>query len=334
MLILSKTTLFCTMLLVVVVHLARSSTQNSAITPEIVEKVSRSVVLIKGTTEDGTILGSGFLVSADGKIATNLHVVRQIKAGGVQLQSGEVYDAFSVLAFDARKDLVILQVAGFDLPAIELGNSNDVKVGESVIAIGSPRGLQGTVTAGIVSSIRDAPDSAGYKVMQTDAAANPGNSGGPLVNSRGQVVGVVTSKLRASEGLNFAVPINYVRGLMTTVGKPMTLDELRAVLNSSASAAPQRISVDGNVQEAKVSKRVSPPYPPLARSARISGVVRFNAIIGTDGRIKDLQLVTGHPLLVPAAYASVSQWVYKPTLRDGELVEVMTQIEVNFILQP
>lgn len=153
--------------------------QTSPVTPETVEKVSKSVVLLKGTNDSGTVLGSGFLLSPDGKIATNLHVIREMKTGGVQLQSGEIYDTFSVFAFDERKDLAIVQIAGFDLPAIELGNSNEVKPGESVIAIGSPRGLQGTVTAGIVSSVRDDP--AGFKLIQTDAAANPGNSGGPLV---------------------------------------------------------------------------------------------------------------------------------------------------------
>src|SRR5437870_4708232 len=126
--------------------------QGGTATPEVVEKASKSVVLFKGATDAGTIVGSGFLVSPDGKIATNLHVVREMKSGGVQLASGEVYDRFTILAFDDRKDLAIVQIAGFDLPAIELGNSNEVKAGESVLAIGSPKGLQGTVTAGVVSA--------------------------------------------------------------------------------------------------------------------------------------------------------------------------------------
>lgn len=104
-------------------------------------------------------------------------------------------------------------------------------------------------------------------------------------------------------------------------------------VKAAAPAAPQRIRVGGNVQEARLSKKIVPTYPPLARSARISGVVRFNAVIGTDGRIQNLQLVNGHPLLVPSAQAAVSQWVYQPTLLNGEPVEVMTQIDVNFTLQ-
>jgi len=95
----------------------------------------------------------------------------------------------------------------------------------------------------------------------------------------------------------------------------------------------QRIKVGGNVQQAKLVSQPRPTYPALARQARIMGTVRFNAIIGTDGRIQNLTLVTGHPLLVPAAQEAVKQWVYQPTLLNGEPVEVVTQIDVNFTLQ-
>jgi S1-C subfamily serine protease len=209
--------------------------QTSSVTPEVIERASKAVVLFKGTSEAGTILGSGFIISPDGKIATNLHVIRNMKAGAIQLPSGETYDSFSVVAFDDRKDMAIVQVAGFDLPTVALGNSNEIRVGEPVVAIGSPQGLQGTVTAGVVSSVRDDPAAGGFKVIQTDAAANPGNSGGPLITAKGEVIGMVTSKLRASEGLNFAVPINYIRGLLSGLGKPITLEALRAALESATS---------------------------------------------------------------------------------------------------
>lgn len=204
---------------------------------DVVERASKSVVLFKGLTHSGTVLGSGFVLSTDGKIATNLHVIRQMTSGGVQLASGEVYDSFTILAFDERKDIAIVKIPAFDLPQIDLGNSNDLKIGEAVMAIGSPNGLQGTVTTGVVSAIRDDPFSGGYKVIQTDAASNPGNSGGPLLNDKGQVIGVLTSKLRDSEGLNFAVPINYVRGLMNSIEKAMTLAELRAALSATPADA-------------------------------------------------------------------------------------------------
>ena len=97
-------------------------------------------------------------------------------------------------------------------------------------------------------------------------------------------------------------------------------------------ATPSRIRVGGNVQAANLIRKITPIYPPLAKQARIQGVVRFTAIIGKDGTIQNLQLVSGHPLLVEAARQAVTQWQYKPTLLNGEPVEVVTQIDVNFTL--
>jgi protein TonB len=97
-------------------------------------------------------------------------------------------------------------------------------------------------------------------------------------------------------------------------------------------SGPTRIRVGGQVQAANLLKQPKPVYPPLAKQARISGTVRFNALIGKDGTIQNLTLVSGHPLLVPAAQEAVKQWLYKPTLLNGEPVEVATVIDVNFTL--
>jgi protein TonB len=96
--------------------------------------------------------------------------------------------------------------------------------------------------------------------------------------------------------------------------------------------APKQIRVGGNVQAAKLVRQPKPLYPPLAKQARIQGTVRFNAVIGRDGTIQQLQVVSGHPLLVPSATEAVKQWVYQPTLLNGEPVEVVTVIDVNFTL--
>lgn len=200
---------------------------------QITKKVAPGVVLIKGTTDAGEVLGTGFIISADGKIATNLHVIEGLKNGGVQLASGERFDSFTVLVFDARKDLAIIKIPGFDLPFVPLGNSNNIQVGEPILVVGSPLGLQGTVTTGVVSSVRDDPAGGGFKVLQTDASANPGNSGGPLVNRQAEVVGIVTFKIRGGENLNFAIPVNYLRGLMDSTGPAMSLEDLRFKLSNS-----------------------------------------------------------------------------------------------------
>lgn len=200
----------------------------------ITKKIAPAVVLIRGNSDNAEILGTGFIISSDGKIATNLHVIQSLKSGGVQLASGDKFDSFSVLTFDARKDIAIIKIPGFDLPTVPLGNSNNVQVGEPVLAAGSPLGLQGSVTTGVVSSVRDDPTGGGLKVLQTDASVNPGNSGGPLVNRQAEVIGIVTFKIGGSENLNFAIPINYLRGLMEATAASMTLDELRAKVSDTA----------------------------------------------------------------------------------------------------
>ncbi len=197
-----------------------------------VKKAAPAVVLIKGTGAEGNITGTGFLVASDGKVVTCLHIVQGLKAGAVKLANGEVYSPFSVRAFDEQRDLAIIQISGFDLPAVELGNSNELQAGEAVLLVGSPLGLEQTVTSGVVSAIRELSQVG--KVIQTDAAANPGNSGGPLLNARGQAVGVLDFKLRGTENLNFAIPINYTRGMLSNLQTPMTLDEMRTRLGAVA----------------------------------------------------------------------------------------------------
>src|SRR5712692_5995909 len=133
---------------------AAASPQRTVNTSEIVRETADAVVSNKGSGNGETTFGSGFIVSPDGKIVTCLHVVRDLKTAAVHLASDEIFDSFSVLVFDARRDLVVIQVSGFDLPAVKLGNSNEVKTGERVSVIGSPLGLQGTVTTGVISAIR------------------------------------------------------------------------------------------------------------------------------------------------------------------------------------
>jgi hypothetical protein len=101
------------------------------------------------------------------------------------------------------------------------------------LVVGSPLGLQGSVTAGVISAVRDDPFGGGFKVFQTDASSSPGNSGGPLVNRKSEVIGIVTFKIRGGENLNFSIPVNYLRGLMESPLSAMTLDELRSRISNA-----------------------------------------------------------------------------------------------------
>ena len=180
------------------------------------EKVSSTIVLVK--TEKGA--GTGFVINPNGTIATAYHVIQDAKQVGIKTTSGEIFDNVTLLARDERRDVAILKVPGFEMPTVGLGNSNEVRPGQRIFVIGNPLGterLQATITDGIVSGIRDFGE--GYKVVQITAAISPGNSGGPLLDEKGNAIGVVTFKIVAGESLNFAVPINYVRGMLDSVAQ-------------------------------------------------------------------------------------------------------------------
>lgn len=224
----------CTTLLLAL--LALRPTQPAAIaaqpalnTAEIAKRAIPAVVLIKGTDADGReISGSGFIVDPSGVLITNLHVVVQLRRATVRLSTGDVYDRFSVRSFDERRDLAVLKVAAFGLPYLACGNSDSVHVGDPVALVGNPLQLEGSITSGVISGVRSL-EQEGYRIIQTDAAANPGNSGGPLIDAKGCAIGVLTFKLRDAENLNFVVPINYARGMLAD-SAAFSLDELRSKL--------------------------------------------------------------------------------------------------------
>ena len=155
--------------------------------------------------------GSGFIVSPDGVILTHAHVVRDAKEVTVKLQDRREYRA-KVLGSDPKTDVAVLKIDAKNLPVVPIGKSSDLKVGEWVLAIGSPFGLDSTVTAGVVSAKgRSLPDDSTVPFIQTDVAVNPGNSGGPLFNTRGEVVGInsqIYSQTGGYQGLSFAIPID------------------------------------------------------------------------------------------------------------------------------
>jgi serine protease Do len=205
-----------------------ASGNSTLTTTDLVKRSIPAVVRIQGSDATGSeITGSGFIVDGSGVIVTNLHVVSGLRTVLVRLANGDAYDKVAVRGFDERKDIAILKVAGFGFPTLSLANSDSVEVGQRVVLIGNPLSLDASVTTGVVSGLRAMEE--GYRVIQTDAAANPGNSGGPLLDEFGRVIGILTFKIRGAENLNFVVPINYVRGLLGD-STSLTLDELRARL--------------------------------------------------------------------------------------------------------
>ncbi len=169
--------------------------------------------------------GSGFIVSADGIILTNAHVVRDAKEVTVKLTDRREFRA-KVLGADPKTDVAVLKIEATNLPVVAIGKTSDLKVGEWVLAIGSPFGFENTVTAGVVSAKgRSLPDDSSVPFIQTDVAINPGNSGGPLFNARGEVVGInsqIYSRSGGYQGVSFAIPIDVagrIKNQIVATGK-------------------------------------------------------------------------------------------------------------------
>jgi len=184
-------------------------------TTEIVKKNGGSIVLI-GTFEDKILsgFGSGVIINEKGYIVTNYHVISKSDAIVVKDKNGELFTDVKILDVDKRRDLAILKIKGFDLKSCEIGNSNEIEIGMKVIAIGNPKGLENTVSEGIVSAKREMK---GYWLIQTSAPISSGSSGGGLFNNDGKLIGITTSTLVDGQNLNFAVPINYVRATLEEI---------------------------------------------------------------------------------------------------------------------
>jgi len=172
-------------------------------------------IVMSGKNGNPIAQGSGFIVSKDGLIVTNYHVIAEGTSAVVKLPDGAFYLVDGVLAFDKARDIAVIKAHGEKFRTLALGDSDRVQVGQEVVAIGNPLSLESTVSNGIVSSIRSI-DEKGGKYLQITAPISPGSSGGPLFNMEGQVVGVTTMYIKGGENLNFAIPINDAKPLLET----------------------------------------------------------------------------------------------------------------------
>jgi regulator of sirC expression with transglutaminase-like and TPR domain len=180
---------------------------------QITSLARKSVVVVTFTARDGKRrgLGTGFVVGSDGLIATNLHVLGEGRPITVETADHKRYEVTSVHASDHPRDLAVLRVAARNLPALALGNSDQLKEGQAVVALGNPFGLTYSVVSGVVSGIREVE---GRPMIQLAIPIEPGNSGGPLLDMQGRVQGILTMKSAVTRNLGFAVPINQLQPLL------------------------------------------------------------------------------------------------------------------------
>ncbi|MGH2508663.1 MAG: S1C family serine protease, partial [Ktedonobacteraceae bacterium] len=188
--------------------------------PAIAKSANGAIVSIVMSDKDGHAIaqGSGFLISNDGVILTNYHVIAEGTSAVAKLPDGTLYVVDGVLASDKVRDVAVIKVHGSNFRTLTLGNSDQLQVGEEVVAIGNPLSLESTVSNGIVSGIRTV-EKEGGKFLQVTTPISPGSSGGPLFNMAGEVVGITTMYLEGGENLNFAIPINDAKRLLSADSK-------------------------------------------------------------------------------------------------------------------
>ena len=288
---------------------------------DIAKRVIPSVVSIEAGSRNSGSTGTGFVIQSTGYILTNNHVISEaVERNGsieVTLNSGQKYAA-KVVGRDSSYDLAVLKIAATGLTALQFGDSDNVAVGDSVIAIGSPLGLSGTVTLGIISAKNRAvtagdsgSENSFINALQTDAAINPGNSGGPLVDSTGSVIGVNSAiatlgssfgSQSGSIGLGFAIPINQAR---------KTADQL--IKNGKATYPVLGVSIDMKFEGegALITKNDNAILPggPAAKAGLKAGDV----IIKFDGRT----ITSAEELIVAIRAKSVGDKVELTYTRNG-----------------
>jgi len=179
---------------------------------KIFERQADAIVLIGVKEAKGSRIGSGFFVKENGIIVTNYHLIGSAKKIFVRLRNKKTYNRVRLLNFDEDKDIALLKVDGRGFKKVKLGDSGDIAIGQRVITIGNPLGLESTISDGLISALRK--DDHGLKLLQISVPLSPGSSGGPLFTLKGEVVGITTASLEEGQNLNFAIPINYVKSLL------------------------------------------------------------------------------------------------------------------------
>ncbi len=181
---------------------------------EIAAKNADAVVVLESYNEQGQKFaqGSGFLASQQGKVLTNYHVIRGASRMVARLRDQSMHDVESISGFDMQHDVAALNIGGHGLPSVHLGSSSTVKTGDHVTALGAPLGLESTLSDGIISAVREFGS---FRLFQTSTPISHGSSGGPLFNDFGDVIALVVSTVETGENLNFAVPLDSARPLLT-----------------------------------------------------------------------------------------------------------------------
>lgn len=264
-------------------------------------------------------LGSGFIVDKNGYIITNNHVVDKADEIKVKLSEGKEYKA-KVIGRDPKTDLVLIKISSLfgDLPTLPLGDSERVKVGEWVLAVGNPFGLEHTVTKGIISATGRVIGSGPYdNFLQTDAPINPGNSGGPLINLKGEVIGINTAIIASGQGIGFAIPSNLAKQVFDQLKEKGKV--IRGWIGVSIQSITPEMAESFKLKEPKgaLVGDVVPGGP-----AEAGGIQRGDVIIGFDG--KEIKDASDLPRIV--AQTPIKRTVGIKVIREGKETELKVTV--------
>jgi S1-C subfamily serine protease len=293
----------------------------SQVVSSVAERVGPAVVKIDvaGRSRHHGGSGSGFFFAPDGLIVTNSHVVHGARKLSVTTAEGEKREA-TLVGVDEHTDLAVLRTSGARAPFAELGTSRDLKVGQLVVAIGNPLGFEWTVTAGVISalgrSLRARTGRLIDDVLQTDAALNPGNSGGPLVDFRGRVVGVNTAMIVAAQGICFAIAAGTVTHVVGTLLRDGRVRRGFLGIAGQTVPLPRSLARSQGQERGVFVTHVDPKGP-----AQTGGVRDGDILVGFDGRpVEGVDEL--HRLLGPDAIGRrVSMSLLRGAARRDVLVE-------------
>ena len=284
---------------------------------------------IFGQQTESASSGSGFIYTADGYIVTNQHVVANASSINVTLYNGDTYPA-TLVGSDSDYDVAVLKIDAKDLPAVTLGSSTDVNVGDTVLAIGNPLGeLTFSMSQGIVSCVNRAINVEGtpFNMIQVDASINPGNSGGPLMNLYGEVVGIVSAKYSSYsdttvEGIGFAIPISDVQTIITDIMENGQVTD-KAYMAIKAGSMTEQMAAQYNID---VTKGVFVYAVEKGGAGEKAGLQLGDVIT----KLNDTQITSMEDLSAAKKGFKAGDTVTLTVLRDGK--EITTQL--TFDAQP
>lgn len=262
-------------------------------------------------------LGSGFIMDTEGFIITNNHVVEDADQIKVRLSDEREFDA-RIIGRDPKTDLALIKIDGKDLFSLRLGDSDRLEVGSWVLAVGSPFGLEQTITAGIVSAKGRFIGAGPYDdFIQTDASINPGNSGGPLLNMNGEVVGINTAIIAQGQGIGFAIPVNLTRDIVAQLKDHGSV--IRGWMGVGIQDLTPELAEYYGIKNQKgvLVTQVFPDNP-----AEKAGIKTKDVIVAVDGK----PVSTGRELSAAVAGLPVGKEVPVKLIRDGKALSVKVQI--------